>query len=410
MLRPSSTSDWPGSVGKIKIAYYVVIKGRGYWRPSAKAKVLGFREVRCGPDGPEAWAVAKEWADRWERVRSGREESPAARTVDKATPETAEAAIVYPRGSLGEAFGRYRRTDQWTNVKAARTREDWWRGWRYIRPVFGDVDPNTVTLEMMDAWRAAVKAKAGEREAHRAMKIWRALWKAAAGMKYCLRTEDPSLAVTNTAAPGRSERWSEGEVVRLVKAAWREGFHGLAAIMAVIWDTQLSPGDARTLTAGALQIRAGEAFFTERDKTGTPVGGLLGPRTIRLLAAYRASLGIEIHPDAPVFRTRGAAPGPRGGRAWSPQPYTSNRLSEDFREIRTLVFGVAEARQLADFRRSGALEAIAGGAGAEQLSHAMGNTLAASNALFETYVPVNVTSIRDVAAARKAGRTKFRNG
>ena len=48
------------------------------------------------------------------------------------------------------------------------------------------------------------------------------------------------------------------------------------------------------------------------------------------------------------------------------------------------MFGDRENRTLADFRRSGAVEAIAGGAKAEELAHAMGNTLSASNALFAT--------------------------
>ena len=42
------------------------------------------------------------------------------------------------------------------------------------------------------------------------------------------------------------------------------------------------------------------------------------------------------------------------------------------------------------------------------LAHAMGNTLAASNALFATYVPVNAATIRQVAEARKIGRAKLR--
>jgi hypothetical protein len=38
----------------------------------------------------------------------------------------------------------------------------------------------------------------------------------------------------------------------------------------------------------------------------------------------------------------------------------------------------------------------------------MGNTLNASNALFATYVPVNVATLRAVMEARRAGRRKLR--
>jgi hypothetical protein len=62
-----------------------------------------------------------------------------------------------------------------------------------------------------------------------------------------------------------------------------------------------------------------------------------------------------------------------------------------------------------DFRRSGAVEAIVGGARAEQLAHAMGNTLSASNALYETYVPANEVTISQVTDARSIGRRKLRD-
>src|SRR5262249_2442543 len=58
--------------------------------------------------------------------------------------------------------------------------------------------------------------------------------------------------------------------------------------------------------------------------------------------------------------------------------------------------------------RSGAHEAIAGEATPAALAHAMGNTLSASNALFATYCPVNLTTIRSVMEARRRGRTKLR--
>jgi hypothetical protein len=42
----------------------------------------------------------------------------------------------------------------------------------------------------------------------------------------------PSLGITNRAAKGRSAVWTEGEVVRLFKRSWREGYHGLGAVIA----------------------------------------------------------------------------------------------------------------------------------------------------------------------------------
>ena len=114
------------------------------------------------------------------------------------------------------------------------------------------------------------------------------------------------------------------------------------------------------------------------------------------LAAYLEQLGVELTGDAFIFRNRSGA------------PYSKDTLGDDFRDVRAAEFGAGERRTLADFRRSGAVEAIAGGAKAEELAHAMGNTLSASNALFATYVPVNLATIRSVMEARRKGRSKLR--
>jgi hypothetical protein len=101
-----------------------------------------------------------------------------------------------------------------------------------------------------------------------------------------------------------------------------------------------------------------------------------------VLSAYLERLGVELHGDAYIFRNRSGA------------AYSSDTLGDDFRDVRAAEFGALERRTIGhDFRRTGAVEAITGGAQAEHLAHAMGNTLSASNALFATYVPVNVGDV-----------------
>jgi hypothetical protein len=63
---------------------------------------------------------------------------------------------------------------------------------------------------------------------------------------------------------------------------------------------------------------------------------------------------------------------------------------------------------MADFRRTGSAEALAGGAKPESLSTKMANTLSAWNRLHKTYGPVMLASVREVDEARKAGRSKLR--
>jgi integrase len=394
-LNSSRTNN---NMTNVKIPYYSVRRnGRGFWEPRPHMRTLGFFSIACGPDGPDAWAVARQWHDRWQSVKSGKSPAPAMITAANLSPETAEHLTVYPPRSLGEAFRRYRNTTQWTDGKKPRTREDWWRAWKWIKPVFGDCDPRTVTLEGIDAWRGKIEAAVSLREAHRCVKIWRALWRVAAALGYCISDADPSRGVRNRAAPGRSETWTEGEVVRLFKRAWRDGYHGLAAAIAVAWSTQLSPGDVRSLRASQLaRSAAGAVCFQDRAKTGKPVGGALTDRALAALDAYTAGLGVELHGEAYIFRNRSGA------------PYSSDTLGDDFRDVRRALFGDRESRTLADFRRSGAVEAIAGNASAAQLAHAMGNTLSTSNSLFATYVPVNMTSIRAVMDARRVGRGRIR--
>jgi hypothetical protein len=382
---------------RVKVRHYVVKRGKGFWQPTKAMRALGFYSVPCGRDGPDAWTVAERWNDRWDKTRHLEAPSPAMVAADNLSPERSEELTIYPPRAVGEAFRRYRRTNEWA-AKAPRTREDWWRGWKRIKPIFGDCDPRTVTLEDISQWRKAIEDTVSLREAHRCLKIWRALWKVSAAMQFCRRESDPSLGVRNRAAPGRSETWNEGEIVRVFKRAWRMGYHGLAAVIATAWDTQLSPGDVRALRASQMaRGAAGQAFFTKRGKTGTPVGGALSTRSIAALTAYLEKLGVELHGDAYIFRNRSGA------------PYSSDTLGDDFRDVRTEEFGSLERRTIGhDFRRTGAVEAIVGGANSEHLAHAMGNTLSASNALYATYVPVNVATLRSVMEARRAGRRKLR--
>lgn len=56
-------------MGKASIPYYEIVNGRGYWCPTKRMKLAGFAHVPCGPDGPDAWAIASAWNDRWQAAR-----------------------------------------------------------------------------------------------------------------------------------------------------------------------------------------------------------------------------------------------------------------------------------------------------------------------------------------------------
>jgi hypothetical protein len=293
----------------------------------------------------------------------------------------------------------------WTREQ--HSRDDWPRAWKWIGPAFGDCDPKSVTPEQLidpdlPGLRPLVARKVSEREANRIIKVWRALWARMGalrcegnGLMYCEPACDPSFQFTNPAAPPRQAVWTEGEAVRLVKQAWRSGYHGLAALLATAWDSQLSPVDVRKL--GAAQRRrdaTGTWFSTGRTKTGKAAIATLSKRAEFVLDAYLAKFGAEM--VGPIFRNRSGA------------TYSKDTLGDDFRDVRMLVFGPAEKRTLADFRRSGSVEALAGKVDPGTLSAKMANTLSQSNFLHATYQPTQLAVVREADTARKIGRRRLR--
>jgi hypothetical protein len=127
-------------------------------------------------------------------------------------------------------------------------------------------------------------------------------------------------------------------------------------------------------------------------KTGRAAAGTLSRWSSAILDAYLAKISIVPVGDAPLFRNRSGA------------PYSKDTLGDDFRAVRTMVFGKDDDRQLADIRRSGAVEATAGGAKVEKLAKKMANTISASTRLQKVYNPVDVESVRSVDQSREQAR------
>lgn len=367
----------------VKLRYYVIKNGRGYFQPSKAMRQHGF-DARClGENGPPAWAEAHRLYEDWLRVQRG--EKPAS-----------EIGKGYPPGSVGHAFDRYRRTETWKSKAAATRKKDWEWSWQFIEPVFGDIDPKTIEIEHIEALRMHVLLERGLHTAHRLIKVWRALWKIMAAMKYCDKDADPSKPIPNTAPSGRSETWKPGELARLGKHAWRSGYHGLATIISIAWDTQFSPGDCRLLKLSQLvKDPDGWYFKTARVKTDEAVIGTLSRRTERMLADYLESLPAAISDNMRIFRNR------------SGQFYSADTLGDDFRDIRAKAFP-GDHRVLLDIRRTGAVEALAGGVDPGAMAAKMGNSIDQSKVLQKTYLPNQVETVRLADEARRRGRNILR--
>jgi hypothetical protein len=159
----------------------------------------------------------------------------------------------------------------------------------------------------------------------------------------------------------------------------------------VAWDGALSPVDVRKLTFAQIATDGQKIIFRiERAKTGRAALGTLGSRATTLVRAYVASLPGEHLPTSQIFRHK-------KGR-----PYSKDTLGHDFAKIR----GEGETRTLADMRRSAAVEALAGGAHAAQISSKLANSLSTNVALHKTYLPVDKGAVDAVDQARIKGRRR----
>lgn len=419
-------------MGSVKIRYYVTHQhpGKpryGYWspclkRPNKKTGVmeptlqakLGFAVVDCGIDGPAAWAMATAWNRKWDEAR-------ARHLAGLPSESGGPIERVFPPGSIGEGFARFRNSATWS-TKAKATQDDWFRGWDYIEPIFGDCDGNTVSFENLDLWYGGdpknpeivgLLQSAGVREAHRAMKIWRALWAVLSTMnrdngdKY-VSGKDPSLGIRRKTPKARNAFYLFDEAHLRVKRAIRMGYYGLAVALAVSWDTMLSPVDVRRLTIKQLKGDDRGSFFNvERAKTGKTAIGTLSRRTYRLLKWYIESLPGELLESAPIIRTPGTAPGPKGGRRWGPRIYSKDMLGKHYRLVRAAE-DAADTRKLSDFRRSGAIEVTAGEGSEAALAGKMANSIDSNRELQETYTPKTAALVRLADEARIRGRRRLR--
>jgi hypothetical protein len=410
-------------MGHDKIRYLVFSKGRWRWQPTAAMRAHGFKAIKLSSGGPDidsrgyprasdqdkAKAVAMN--GEWDCARFGLPSQPPAGGSPR-----------YPTGSVGDGFYRAMALRKAARAQAGvvwtveQVRNDSWiRAWRFLELEFGDCDPNTIEPEHFLAIDRAtgeptgliprIEKKVSVTERHLVIKIWRALWKRMAGMKYCIRDADPSKSFENKAPETRTETWQRKEVLKLVQVAWRHNFRGLAACMAVIWDGMLSPVDGRTLTLAQLQgDNTGPLFSLARAKTGRAAAATMTQWSQAILGAYLTQTGVEFTLNAPFFRTTETKTVPgRGGRPRASVPYTKDRLVKDFAEIRALAFGSDETRKLSDMRRSGAVEGDAGGATVADQSNKMANTVSTNNRLRKTYNPVNVPSVRRFDDKRTIG-------
>jgi hypothetical protein len=338
-------------------------------------KARGFRVLPLGPDGPEAWEKAEKLNAQWDAERKGQ-----------------AAKRTWPDGTLGWLFDQYRKTNEWARKKP-RTREEWDLAWKVIEPVFADIPVASIDYPTCDAFYAELDRSFSLHKKHRVFKILRALLEI--GIAFKLIKENPTHRIANSAPAGRKEIWYEPEVKALIAKAKELGYRGLALAIAIAYDTQMQPVDVRQLTlAMKRRDENGVWFETKRGKTERDVYATLSKETEEHLNCYLAELPFAVPDDQPFIRNR------------SGHIYSKDTLGDDFRAVRNVLFP-GDTRRMMDLRRTGNVEAIAGGAQPTQLAAKLANTLAQSNAIFGTYSPTQLQVVRQADEMRRAGRQKL---
>jgi len=483
-LKSGLPPSQPGEIGEDR-RFLILMRGKWRWKPTTEMMRQGFKFLTFGTELTQADLIRVAALNRqWDALRLENKNG-----VDYG----------FPPGTVGDGYHRalaLRAKERQAKGKPPLTSEQesadhWRRSWRWLHNTVGNHDPKRVSPETLLTIYSNALNRVSLNESFMLLKTWRALWKKMAAMGYCDATKDPSKAISNTEPDPRQAFWLNEEIIVLVDIAWREGFKGLAAAIAVGWDTSMSPVDVRKLTLGKMDNDEFGPYFTVgRAKTGRAAAGTITEWSIKIFNDYLEWLreeGIELQRKTPIFRMRGSlkvpppknphkkyatdcvlkalANGPRSraeivravttempgirlqvidqaiyslkkppyekilqgdnsgdyllnpnpplpkeskGSRWQPKPYTQNQLGRDFRKVRGIAFGKTETRTFADMRRSGLMEADAGGATAEVMSNKAANTMDANKRLKKTYNPVNLPSVRSADAHRLVGREKLK--
>jgi hypothetical protein len=165
--------------------------------------------------------------------------------------------------------------------------------------------------------------------------------------------------------------------------------------IAIAYDTQLAPIDVRLLTTRMRVVdHEGVYFETARAKTGRKALATISKDTELLVERYLTGLPFAVPADEPFIRNR------------SGHVYSKDTLGDDFRDVRETVFP-GDTRRLMDMRRTGNVEAVAGGAQPTHLAAKLSNTLSQSNQIFDTYTPVQLAAVKKVDEARAIGRREL---
>ena len=369
------------AVVRRKVRYYTPRRNnRGFWEPPKWAREIGFSSIACGPDGPDAWAIAEKWNEKLDAAR-----------LDPTEGERLKAV----HGSLGHWFYTWKTLEDFARKKTA-TRTEYNTAWNHIEPILGDKSIDDINSDDVMAFQIHLEKTTSERVRWGTIRILMSILRAA--KKRQVIDTLPEQILTNPMPKPRTEIWFPQEL-ELLKANAVEV--GLPEIGLAIWlaqETALSPVDIRTLTPNMLRTDAeGPYLCRDRTKTGRQAQPALNQALYDALLAYIASLPFELTPDSIILRRAST------GKPWKDPP----EMAKDFRKVRNSLWP-DEKRRLMDIRRSVSFYADLGGATPDERGALLANNIGTDENLNATYSPHNVVKSRQTAKRREMGETIMR--
>lgn len=368
-------SPAPSSMVEIKVRYLRVKASGWYWEPTPEMRRAGLEPEALGkPVTPEerAEAIARaEFLNRiWDETRAG---------VSRGT-------VVYPPKSFG-AFVVELKTSPDFKLKAQRTRDEINAAMDELLPVFGAARLDRITPDHIRAYaREMDAAKLPTSRRGRLLKWLR--WVFNAAMKEGKIVSNPALVVSVPKLPAREAVWAPTQVQGAVKAAWDRKMFGAAAALAIMYDTALRTSDVLALrpeqvTRDGVRTKPAKTQSTTDAKADLP----LWPETLRVIARYRAAIGVELLPGAPLIRSR------------TGKPYQRTQFARDVRKAMTDA-KLPKALQARDLRRTATTESAEGGATAPELAARNVQSIKRSAEILDTYT-LKTRRLAEAAQARR---------
>jgi len=355
---------------------HLISKPSGYYfQATAAMRAAGIASEPLGTDLAAAAARADELNAAWDAIRAG-------------------AATDAPaRGTVAHLVAELRRSSEYADKKP-RTLEELEYALDVVVAVFGPTHVRAVRAYHCRDFYDALRRQGSLHRAAKIMKWLRYLFNFALRMEYGRVRSNPAAAVRVRKPPPRRTVWTEDQVEAAIARGNRDGLPGAAVAIAIAYDTSLRACDVRVLTCGQFD---GRSLWLVQAKTGLPQRVPLWPETVHAIRAYRATLDVGAHPEAPLIMT------PTG------RPYSPHHLARHVRQVLRGA-GIPDDIRFSDLRRTASKERAEAGASAAQLAAATGHSIARGVEILDVYNPPSYALAKGAQDKRRRRKKRNRTG